>query len=161
MNFFYEQLKEKVKENKGRIIFLCVGTNKVIGDSIGPRVGSMLKEIIKNEEIIGNMNNPLTYNRFYNQSFKRYLNEKFVIIIDSSLGPEEMIGEILFLENKLFFGKALYKKIYPIGDIAIKACVCKNLYNRQKNYINLKNVDINIVKNLSQKIVNYLEKIYE
>ena len=39
-------LRRKMKFSKEETIFVCIGSNKVIWDSIGPYVGSILKEKI-------------------------------------------------------------------------------------------------------------------
>ena len=46
MQDFFEYvniLKRKIKVNKNKVVFVCIGTKDVIGDSIGPMVGSYLK----------------------------------------------------------------------------------------------------------------------
>ena len=40
---FSEILKRKVYRQNKNLAFVCIGTNKVMGDSIGPRIGSYLK----------------------------------------------------------------------------------------------------------------------
>ncbi|MDE7349057.1 MAG: spore protease YyaC, partial [Clostridia bacterium] len=36
------------------LVFLCIGTTKIIGDSIGPKVGDRLKENGVNAYVYGN-----------------------------------------------------------------------------------------------------------
>ena len=46
------------------ILILCIGTNKVVGDSIGPMVGESLLKLLKykqNVKIYGNMKEPLSF----------------------------------------------------------------------------------------------------
>ena len=40
--------KELNKEKYNEIVFLCIGTNGIIGDSVGPKTGSILKKLFKN-----------------------------------------------------------------------------------------------------------------
>ena len=40
-------LKRKINVSKEETIFVCIGTNRVIWDSIGPYVGSYLKKKIE------------------------------------------------------------------------------------------------------------------
>lgn len=41
---FSEVLKRKISKENRKKVFLCIGTSKVPGDSLGPIVGSYLKE---------------------------------------------------------------------------------------------------------------------
>ena len=43
-------------------MFVCIGTEKIMGDSIGPRIGTIIEKsnfFNKNVEIIGTKENPL------------------------------------------------------------------------------------------------------
>ncbi len=36
------------------LVFLCIGTTKIIGDSVGPKVGDKLKDLNVNAYVYGN-----------------------------------------------------------------------------------------------------------
>ena len=60
--------------NKNNKVFLCIGTNKCIGDSLGPRIGEILNEkLYKNRDLL---------KQFGDKSILRFLNnftqEKYV-----------------------------------------------------------------------------------
>ena len=60
-NLELNKIIKKVNEKKySDLIFICIGTNKIVGDSLGPIVGEILKQNLKekNISIIGD----LTYN---------------------------------------------------------------------------------------------------
>jgi len=149
---------EKIKYLGKEKIILCIGTCNVIGDSIGPRVGTLLKKMdLKNTTIIGDIQNNINANNVI-EIVKNYnLKDKYTIVIDSALGNKKLVGKIFISYNKLILGKALYKNIGNIGDVSIKACVCENLYNPIKNYYELKKVDINLIYKLTQEIINVLK----
>ena len=50
-------LRRKMKFSKEETIFVCIGSNKVVWDSIGPYVGSILKEKIGEKYVIGDLEN--------------------------------------------------------------------------------------------------------
>ena len=50
-------LRRKMKFSKEKTIFVCIGSNKVVWDSIGPYVGSILKEKIGEKYVIGDLEN--------------------------------------------------------------------------------------------------------
>ena len=48
MKEFEQRISELYVENDySNLVFLCIGTNKIIGDSVGPIVGNYLKKIAK------------------------------------------------------------------------------------------------------------------
>ena len=52
---YVNTLKRKIKTNQKEILFICIGTSKVLGDSIGPLVGSYLKEKIGSKKVLGDI----------------------------------------------------------------------------------------------------------
>lgn len=60
---FDKNNKDMIKEIKSfnkEIIFVCIGTDNHVWDSLGPMVGSMLKEKVSNIKVYGDLNNPVT-----------------------------------------------------------------------------------------------------
>ena len=57
---FVNNLKNKI-QNKKDIIFCCIGTDRVIGDCIGPITGSLLKSKINSENIYGDLDEAENY----------------------------------------------------------------------------------------------------
>ena len=59
---FIRKLKSKITQNKdNNIVFCCIGTDRVIGDCIGPITGSLLKGVDKNFNVYGDLNENLTF----------------------------------------------------------------------------------------------------
>ena len=50
-------LRRKMKFPKEETIFVCIGSNEVVWDRIGPYVGSILKEKIGEKYVIGDLEN--------------------------------------------------------------------------------------------------------
>ena len=151
----FSNILKQNKQNKNLII-LCIGTNKVIGDSIGPIVGTNLKNdlkinmkfkdefYIKNKKIkiIGDMCNNISYNNIKENIEKiDTIGEKnFIIVIDSALSSENNIGKIFIHNRGLKYAESLKRSNEIIGDMSIKAVVGKNTQNRFKNFKILKNI---------------------
>lgn len=142
----------KSKQQNKNIIFLCIGTNLVTGDSIGPIVGTNLKNDLKNItkfkselyltnrniEVLGDMSNNISYNNI-EDNIKNISNDNFIIVIDSALSTEDNIGKIFVHNRGLKYAESLKRKNNLIGDMSIKAVVGKNTKNRLKNFKVLKN----------------------
>jgi len=159
----FSNILNRNKQNKN-IIFLCIGTNKVIGDSIGPIVGTNLKKDLKNNlkfkgnlnfdnniKIIGDMSNNISYNNIEDniKNLKNTSKDNFVIVIDSALSSENNIGKIFVHNRGLKYAESLKRNNEIIGDMSIKAVVGKNTQNRFKNFKILKNISFQRVITMS------------
>ena len=79
------------------IVFICIGSNKVTGDCLGPLVGSYLKSMYK-ATVYGDMENPINYQNAEKIMKKLENNngESLKVVIDSALGKN--IGDIIIDE---------------------------------------------------------------
>ena len=146
-NEFVQILNRKLKiEKNKKIIFLCVGSNKIIGDSFGPEVGSKLSEKFmyneniqnKNIKIVGNMLNPICRKNLKNTiNIVNKIQDRYLILIDSAVS------------QNIIFGNSLGSGIYAIGDISIKAGVCNDQNNAKRNFHQLQNVSKGLINELS------------
>ena len=107
--YLYIKLKNIIAENRP-IIFLCIGTDRATGDSLGPLIGYKLKNLSqKNIYIYGSLEYPVhsvnlvdVLNKI-DSSFKN----PFIIGIDASLGNVQQIGKIFIEDLPLHPGLAL------------------------------------------------------
>lgn len=136
-------------------IFVCIGTNQLIGDSFGPRVGEMLKERFKTMskvKVLGTMQCPI---HFQNAPiFMDYLKteKSKLIVIDSALGEEEQIGNTYMNRGGIEIGKAFGKRLYFPAHWNIKTVIGKKeeiLKNRNK------------INQLAQRLANQIVEVME
>ena len=95
-------------------MFLCVGTNRVIGDCFGPLVGYKLKNFFKGErniEIIGDIENTICFQNICDV-VREIQEDSFVIAIDAALSNKNDIGKIVVSKEKMNIGSGLKKKAY-------------------------------------------------
>ncbi|KAB7705663.1 spore protease YyaC [Bacillus aerolatus] len=107
------------------IIFLCIGSDRSTGDSLGPIIGSMLKEKQFPYPIYGTLEEPvhaLNLEKVLKEIYKTY-EEPIVFGIDACLGDEKQIGYILFKEEPFIPGNALNKALPKVGDFHMRAIV--------------------------------------
>ena len=162
-NFNLELNKIIEKINKKRysnLIFVCIGSNKMVGDSLGPLIGETLYKNLKDKKIkiLGNLKNNVN-SKNINQTLKNIEKEytkPYVISIDSALSNSIEPGNVFILKKGLVPGSALKKKSIVIGNISIKAIVGKDEKNLVKNYYNLKNADYKMILKFSKNISNII-----
>ena len=105
--------------------FVCIGTNRIISDSFGPRVGKKLKQVFyKNENInvYGTMENPI-HLKNVEDFLKKMENKNQIILIDSAIGRKEDIGNTYVNRGGMEIGKAFNHSIYIPANINIKTVI--------------------------------------
>lgn len=121
------QLIKKCRTSKNReIIFLCIGTDRSTGDSLGPIIGYKLKNLRhENVHVYGNLDKPVhakNLEETTNQIYRTYRNP-FVIAIDACLGKVDHVGHITVGQGPIKPGSAVNKDLRPIGDMHITGIV--------------------------------------
>ena len=162
-NEFEKQLYKSIylqskNKNIDKIIFLCIGTDRITGDCLGPLVGSNLKELFINDpkiEVIGNIEEPIHLGNIKNEikKIKKNSGENLIISIDSALARKNNIGEIYIQEKPLAIGKGLNKSSnIKVGNISIKGVVEQNYNCKKYNFMALQNVPLGRVIKMVDEI---------
>lgn len=117
---------EKCIPKDKNITIVCVGTDRIIGDAVGPLVGTLLKEYNINANVIGEFDNLVNATNV--DYIVNTLNtEDFIIAIDACItSRRENIGCIIIDNGKLYPGLGLDKKLPGFGDLTIKAIVASD-----------------------------------
>ena len=159
---FVNNLKSKI-QNKNNIIFCCIGTDRVIGDCIGPITGSLLKNKINSKKIYGDLEENLTFKNM-NKKIKE-INSKFtnpyIVAIDAALSDEKYINKIFVEDDGIVIGEGLNKNKTKIGNIGIKVVVGRDYNDNELNFKALQNVSLNKVIYLSKIISDGIIKCIE
>lgn len=163
MERIYKILKKEINKNSDKqLVIWCIGTKKVIGDSLGPYVGEKLIRNNKNNNIVikGSLSNQINYLNI-EQEIKK-LNKKYSyiysVVVDSCLYTKNSIGELIISKNNVILGSALKKSNYIIGDISIKGIVGEDYKSPLENIKSLEKVPKDIIKEMSFKISNQILK---
>ena len=108
------------------IVFLCIGSDRVTGDCLGPYIGDRLSQYhIPGVFIYGTLQNPVhAVNLSSILSRINHLHPQALIIaIDSSLGEKKHLGYVTIGNGSLYPGAAVQKDLPPVGDIFITGVV--------------------------------------
>ena len=151
---FSNNLRQKIQDIEiSKLIFLCIGTNRVIGDCFGPLVGSKLKHFFSQEEnieVIGDIENIVSIKKVYSIINQIQKQEAFVIAIDAALSCNNKIGTIIVNQNKMNIGSGINKRNLYIGDISIKGIVAKDFKNPKRNFNALQNMPLSIIIDMAE-----------
>lgn len=124
---------EQIVKNPHPPVFLCIGSDLAIGDSLGPICGTMLAE--KKEQgifVYGTLRQTVTAKEV------RYLNEFLrdthplspIIAVDAAVGDAGDIGLIKVTSNGIRPGLGANKRLGKVGDAGIMGIVAeKSVFN--------------------------------
>lgn len=143
---------QPILEESRPIVFICIGSDRSTGDSLGPLVGYKLKYLSRNNiYIYGTLDNPI-----HAQNIIRILDEikfnfknPYIIAIDSCLGSLNNIGKIFIQKKPLLPGLALNKQLPPVGEMSITGIV--NI-SGSFEFLVLQNTRLNTVMKLADSI---------
>ena len=84
-----------------RPIFICIGSDLVMGDSLGPLVGTFLKNKNVRSFVYGTLNYPITAKEVeYARTYIKQMHPNSIIIaIDAAVGCEDDVGLIRVIKG--------------------------------------------------------------
>ena len=155
----------KEANNFSDVIFLCIGSNKIIGDAFGPIVGHKLKQIPNNLNIIGDLENCVIYKdieKIEKQIHEKYVNP-YIICIDAALSKTIQKGKIVVEKSSMQIGNVLGKKEKNIGNLSIKGIVAKKRDNYKENFIALAGTSFSMINSMAERVVEgvYFSQIWK
>ncbi|MEN9405912.1 MAG: hypothetical protein RLZ12_196 [Bacillota bacterium] len=139
------------------LVALCIGTDRSTGDSLGPLVGTLLKNQNKNSNlaIFGTLEDPvhaLNLEETLYHINKNYSNG-YIIAIDACLGQLKNIGQIQLGLGALKPGAGVNKELTPVGQMHIAGIVNVSGF---MEYFVLQNTRLNLVMNMAKVIASSL-----
>lgn len=114
------------RNNWSELVFLCIGTDRVTGDCLGPFVGQKLSSYSGTDfSVYGTLFQPvhaLNLTDIY-QHIQTHHPNALVIAIDASLGEKKHLGYVTIANGALHPGAAIHKQLPSVGHIHITGIV--------------------------------------
>lgn len=155
-SFITESVNKFIKSGKQEIVFICVGTDKCIGDAVGPLVGTKLSS--KDITIYGTLHDPihaLTIDDKLEEIHEKHP-DAFFIGIDACLGDEEDIG-LIFLRNfGVRPGRGVGKDLPGVGSISIMALVDSS---ENSEFFFSRSIRLSFIMDMADKIAKTVQEI--
>ncbi|WP_432663646.1 spore protease YyaC [Wukongibacter baidiensis] len=125
IEYLANHLKLLLKEGQ-KISILCIGTDRIIPDSLGPMIGTILSEniVLDDIKIIGTLESPLHALNMKKRIKRELDKDELVIAIDANKGAR--VGEIQVLDHPISPGKGLRKNLPQVGHISIVGTTLEN-----------------------------------
>lgn len=136
------------------IVFVCIGTDRSTGDSLGPLVGTLLEEKkLPSFFIYGTLDDPIhavNITERLKEIHERHFHP-FVIGIDACLGRIKSVGVIEIGPGPVKPGAGVNKDLPAVGNIHINGIVNVSGF---MEYFVLQNTRLNLVLRMAKTIAN-------
>ncbi|MDO4324988.1 MAG: spore protease YyaC [bacterium] len=118
--------EEKEKSGKQGVVFLCIGTDRSTGDSLGPLIGyKLMEEKLSNLKIIGTLEKPVHAMNLeeYQKILRTMYQNHVVVAVDASVGSMDHVGFVTLGRGPLKPGLGVCKELKAVGDLFITGIV--------------------------------------
>ena len=148
--------EEKERKNKRGIVFLCIGTDRSTGDSLGPLIGYKLNQMkISKATVFGTLERPVHAMNLENYMavLRTCYQDDLIVAVDASVGNREHVGYVT--------GLGVSKELRSVGDIFITGIVgsCGNY-----DPLMLQSVRLSVVMQMADCIsrsISLVEKFWD
>ena len=139
-------------KSMGTTVVVCIGTEKVVADSLGPRVGTLLNENLTKPLYVYGLEGANIHAQNLTRAVdivKRLHPNAKVLVVDAAVGDDWQVGKVQLIKGNIAPGAATNKQLGLIGDIGIVGIVSNK--DMADFYQNSAEKSI-LVENLSQFI---------
>ena len=138
------------------LIFLCIGTDRSTGDSLGPLIGYKLAGHLnkyKDIHVHGTLDDPVHAKNLKERikMLQETYENPLIVAIDACLGKTERIGYIKVGSGPLKPGAGVNKDLPPVGHIHITGIVNLSGY---MEYLVLQNTRLSLVMKMAETITD-------
>lgn len=134
------------------IVFICIGTDRSTGDSLGPLIGTLLSDkSVSPFHVYGTLDDPihaLNLEDKLKEIQKNHINP-YIIGIDACLGRMKSVGIIQIGDGPVKPGSGVKKELPPVGNIHITGIV--NISGFME-FLVLQNTRLSLVLNMAKII---------
>jgi putative sporulation protein YyaC len=126
--FIRNSLYSLIPEGTKHIYVVGIGSNLISGDSLGPFVGTLLRNTFPDHlTVLGNLECPMDATTIVPEISRRiFPKNSFVISIDSVLGSVDFVNSIVLRHGPLQPGLGLGQDLPSIGDCSVMGVVLTN-----------------------------------
>lgn len=117
-------ISSTIKHNE-ELVILCIGTDKITGDCLGPLVGTKLQEQSLPIPVYGTLKHPVHAVNFTSTlaALRQQYQHPFFLVIDAALGPADKIGCVSLSCSPIYPGKGIFRPLPPVGNISITGII--------------------------------------
>lgn len=149
-------MKDYIDKNS---IIVCIGTDRCIGDCLGPMTGTFLKDRCFPLPVYGTISEPVHALNLDKKllEIKTLHPKKNIIGIDACLGDTNNIGEIQARDYPVHPGKGVGKSLPDVGQVSIIGIVDSSDNNE---LFTTNNIRLDLVMNMAKVITRAIMHAY-
>ena len=155
---------EMARTGKRETVFLCIGTDRSTGDSLGPLIGYKLKQMkLPGAAVFGTLDRPVHAMNLehYLEVLRVCYSDALIVAVDASVGNREHVGFVTLGKGALKPGLGVSKELRAVGDIFITGIV-----GRCTSYdpLYLQSVRLSVVMQMADCIssgISLVEKLWD
>ncbi len=143
------------------IFFLCIGSDRVLGDSLGPIIGYKLEKMLLHPfQVFGTLSRPVHAINLCPTLLRLSAlhHAPLTIAIDASIGKKESVGCITLSNRSIRPGTGVSKRLPQIGQISITGIVSEDCFDVSSR---LQNIRLGLVMELADCICNGIKTYQE
>lgn len=109
-------------------VYMCIGTEKVFSDSLGPRVGTLLNLAMDKPLFVYGLSeqNITAENLCRSYDFIKSMHPNSpIVVVDAGVGEAEQLGRVQLCDGGILPGAATNKNLPAIGDVGIVGIVAE------------------------------------
>ncbi|MBO5045373.1 MAG: spore protease YyaC [Clostridia bacterium] len=141
-------------------VVLCIGSDLAVGDSLGPIVGTLVKQSVfpPSAYVYGTLKTPITAKemKYVNDFLRKTHPNSKIIAVDAALGEEEDVGLVKVTSLPLRPGSGANKRLGKVGDVSILGIVAKKT---AFSYSSLNLTRLNLVYSMASLISSSLSSL--
>ena len=144
------------------IVFVCIGTDRSTGDSLGPLVGTLLKEkktSTSSFNVYGTLAEPIHAMNLEERltEIHKLHDDPFIIGIDACLGKVRSVGIVQIGEGPVKPGAGVNKDLPAVGNAHITGIVNVSGF---MEFMVLQNTRLNLVLNMAKTIADGIHRTH-
>ncbi len=141
-------------------LIFCIGTDRYIGDCLGPLVGTFLTKLNILAPVFGTLDNPIHAVNLSKNIIEIKVKYPLhtIIAIDACLGLKSNVGCIQIKKTPIQPGKGVGKKLPPVGDISIVGIV--DSYGTGE-FLNFHNIRLGFIMNMAEIITQGVYRAFK
>jgi putative sporulation protein YyaC len=154
-----EELKEALRKaiphrlKLENVAFVCIGTDRSTGDSLGPLVGTYLQEM--GYKVYGTLEEPVHAVNL-KEKLASIPKDKKIIAVDSSLGQLLSVGKFYVKRGSIRPGAGVNKDLGEVGDYSLTGVVNVGGF---MEYFVLQNTRLSLVVDMAKSIADAISNV--
>ncbi|MCR4436733.1 MAG: spore protease YyaC [Clostridiales bacterium] len=148
----YKMISNAIIDGYKAVVFICIGTDRSTGDSLGPLIGYKINGMrYRNIHVYGTLDNPVHAKNLEEVTARIASMHKkpFIVAIDACLGKMEHVGYINIGEGPIKPGSGVNKNLAPVGDAYITGIVN---FGGFMDFLVLQNTRLSLVMKMADTI---------